>query len=189
MFKQPGVKFEIASITYTNNPVWFNITNRRTVRPQMRGVPYPAGGLKVFFVNTITGASGYNNDFFTVISKQATPTTLSHELGHACGWTDIYVTEGGNSISNVGAVNSNHMVATDWGTGYYDRKLELHNLLPRLLMYGVSNPQKGYIPHGDIYGVYEAQWDPVAGQWITAVGMVKVGLDSTGFTRQPKHNP
>lgn len=52
-------------------------------------------------------------------------------------------------------------------------------------MYGVKDDKKGYIPHGNVYGVYNKTYDRVNQRWITDVGNVEIGLDK--INRNPHH--
>jgi len=185
--RHAGVRLVRGSVTYTNNPAWFNLTysagNMQDLDDLGR-VPNPANGLKVFFVDTINGgnATGLNNEYCMIISTSANNTTLAHETGHACDWRDVYVSQGGLNINNAGVVQASYLNPQDWGAGYYAENLQHTALIPRLLMYGVWSTTKGYIPHGSVYGVgRQTRTSPLS------IGMVPIGLDAPNFTRQPQH--
>jgi len=189
--RQAGVRLVVHNIQYTNNPAWYNLvygSGNMQALNSMRSVNNPSNGLKLFFVNTINNpegsALGINDDWCMAIAKNANNATLAHEVGHACDWRDIYISRGGLNIHNAGFVKENYMTPKDWGAGLYSKSLLHSDLVKRLLMYGVSDAMKGYIPHGSIYGVYR----PTRRAPLT-IGMSPIGLDTPTFTRQPKHVP
>gem|GEM_PF-3508275 len=85
----------------------------------------------------------------------------------------------------MGFAQASYMDAKDWGTGYYPDNLQHTNLVKRLLMYGVKDSAKGYVPHGSVYGVYNKTWDSLNHKWIPDIGDVQIGLDKVN--RKPQH--
>ena len=69
-------------------------------------------------------------------------------------------------------------MAKDWAAGRYPANLLQKELIPRLLMYGESYEQKGYVPHGNVEG-FNSRLSTGTIEKIT------VGLD--GMHRQPNH--
>ena len=78
-------------------------------------------------------------------------------------------------------VKAEYMDVKDWGVGYYQKDLLHTNLITRLLMYGVKNPNMNHVPHGSVYGVFRrTPSSPLE------IGMAPVGLNSI-TNRQPVH--
>jgi len=165
------------SIQYTNRQDWLAFPNSTAAHTSMMYLPHNGNGLKVVFINQInSGATGFCGTYLIGITTNAIATTTPHEVGHAGGLKDSYDQRNDGAIVT-GPVASGRMDAKDWGAGYYSDNLQQEALIPRLLMYGYMSETKGYIPHGDVYGL------PVQG---TAT-MIKVGFD--GLNRQPVHPP
>ncbi len=182
-----GVRLVVASIQYTNNPTWYDMANTGVGFNDMAIIPIPARHLRVFFVKSVVGATGFNSQYRMVISKSARYNTVAHETLHACGLPDIYVDKGGRNIFGDGVVKSSYLHAKDWGAGFYDETLQHADLVKRLLMYGNTDPDKGYIPHGKVRGVYNTQiWNPAVDDWFTDVDYVEIGLDK--INRHPQHD-
>lgn len=114
--------------------------------------------------------------------------TLAHELGHACGWPDLYIQY--KDQPSISGLTSATRLPDDWNNGpgpaeYYDRYQTQALLLTHLLMYGY--PQGGRdIPSGSVYGVYSFSTQassPIQGVLTTGLG--PCGLDS--LNRNPIH--
>jgi hypothetical protein len=187
--RQASVRLVIADIQYAENDSLYDFAYNQLTYTEMHMILNPSGGLKVFFVNTISDgnggmASGVNVDVGTVIAKIANNTTLAHEVLHACGFPDIYETRNGKDVSGEGAVKSGGLSPKDWGAGYYDEATQLYDIIQRCIMYGYGDMgvDRNHIPHGSVYGVYNTF---VNGE--TDIGYVEIGLDSPEFIRNPKH--
>ena len=207
VLKQKGIHLYVRSVTYTNRADWLTFTHvvsstgtiiiraSRVAHDTLGVLPHDGNGIKVVFVNSIQGANGFNGALCIGMGAGALPTTLPHEIGHALGLKDIYISyrKRDNTVENIndaGAVKSDYMNAKDWGAGYYPENLMQTNLVKRLLMYGVGNPAsdaRGYIPHESVYGVW---YEIVNSQEVVHKGVndkAPVGLDC--MTKDPKHPP
>jgi len=188
--RHAGIKLVIAGFQNINNSTWYNVVYQNGVFSQtlddFDNLHNPKNGLKIIFVNSINGGNvtGFNRTKCMVISKIAIDTTLAHEVGHACDWRDIYIDEGGLNINNVGLVkdNLNYLDSKDRTAGFYDENLLHIELVKRLLMYGVKDANKGYIPHGSVWGVHRL----VPGGPLR-IEMAPIGLNKPNFINQPFH--
>ena len=181
-----AITLNLVAIVEVDNTAWQIVDYISGIPSQRMGefnaVPNPSNGIKVFFVNTIgNNTTGLRSSNSIAISTSANQSTLAHEVGHACGLVDIY--ENLRNSQNVitasvtGHVESNRMNPLDWAAGYYPENLQQAELILRLLMYGKKNETKGYIPHGNVFGLNTSGADVSR----------KVGLD--GMNRQPQHQP
>ncbi|MFA7054418.1 MAG: hypothetical protein WC328_15505, partial [Kiritimatiellia bacterium] len=192
LFRQAGIRFQRVSVTNIMNDAWYDASSTN-VQEQIRNCMSGTGGLEVYFTGTLTPTDqqdiyGMNNQFGMIIANNASDITLAHELGHACGWPDIYIQYG--SESAITGPTSSALLPGDWNNGpgpaeYYDRYQTQAQLLTRLLMHGY--PQGGRdIPSGSVYGVYRFSLQassPIQGVLTTGLG--PCGLDS--LNRTPTH--
>ena len=81
---------------------------------------------------------------------------LAHEIGHACGWHDIYCKNGGSIVAQLREGLRQSWMPLDWsnGTGcrFYDPLLSQYQVIQRLLMFGEGSNVKCDIPSGGVYG-------------------------------------
>jgi hypothetical protein len=158
--RRAGVRLIIHSIEFEDDSQLYNIPNKE-LQARLMGLNYSTAvpELKVFFVNSIDNGdtAGFECKYGIAISKSANNTTLAHEVGHACGWQDVYDALSDfpyTDIFDAGVVKAEYLDPKDWGVGWYDETLQQFDLVKRLLMYGYSNEGRGHIPHGSVYGVY-----------------------------------
>lgn len=148
------------------------------------------GGLKLYFVNSITMPSGgvgagvtYPNG--TLISTTSTTfrwRTIAHEFCHSCGLRDLYMSnQQETTLVASGNICSNRM-PDDWG--YYEKngtdELPLSDIMTRLLMYW--QPIHDDIPTGEVYGLWYSKENNVYNWHLTNA---PVGL--SGMTNTPVH--
>ncbi|MCL1921216.1 MAG: hypothetical protein FWG50_09105, partial [Kiritimatiellaeota bacterium] len=186
--QQTLMNFNIRSISHTNRTDWLSFPNESDAHYEMGVVPNEKPGLKVFFINRITnGTIGFcGANCIGIAMNRATPVTLAHELGHACGLLDIYgryrrpwaLVE--TSIADAGVTHASYMHPKDWAAGYYPGDLLHTNLITRLLMHGYAVDDARCIPYGEVYGVY---LPTNATQHVT--GMSPVGFKN--MIRNPTH--
>lgn len=188
LFRQAGIRFQRVSVTNIMNDAWYDASSTN-VQEQIRNCMSGTGGLEVYFTGNLEqNVYGSNNRYGIIIANNASDITLAHELGHACGWPDIYIQYG--SESAITGPTSSALLPGDWNNGpgpaeYYDRYQTQAQLLTRLLMHGY--PQGGRdIPSGSVYGVYRFSLQassPIQGVLTTGLG--PCGLDS--LNRTPTH--
>ena len=159
-FSQVAMSFEIASINYIDNDSFrvVNFTNQVQYL-SLCNVTNNTGGLEVYFVDRVDGgANAFQLNEGIVIGKErSTDFTLAHEIGHACGLSDIYDFWDGMSVTGM---PQKAYFTHDWG--WYPENVTQAQIVQRLLMYGYDIETKGDISRGDVYGVwYEYEWNPM----------------------------
>ena len=167
IYRQVGVSFYLDSVTVTNIPGAYSLLYDSTTNDvwnfdRLVDIGHGTGGIECYFVNDLfcadgsAGPVGANSSGGIVLTARADVRTLAHEIGHAFGLRDIYVSarekdEGvsGEDAKDVGLVA---MVSTcaldDWnggcygrgdpGSRYYQDGTRMFSIIPRLLMYGVA---------------------------------------------------
>lgn len=112
---------------------------------------------------------------------------MAHEIGHACGLSDIYAEKGGMDVG--GDLVKEQWMPQDFNSGpspeYYNRSLEHKTVIRGLLMFGTTQDIQisADIPMGNVYGIARSS------NGYTNC-MVKVGLDNGGYpmNRSPVSN-
>jgi len=190
LFRQAGIRFQRVSVTNIMNDAWYDASSTN-VQEQIRNCMSGTGGLEIYFTGKVDPNNqiyGSNNRYGIIIAAVAPNVTLAHELGHACGWPDMYIAYG-NQAAITGSPTSSRLPC-DWNNGpgpseYYDRYLTQSLLLTRLLMYN-SMAEGADIPSGSVYGVYRFSLlasSPTPG--VLATGLGPCGLNS--LNRNPTH--
>jgi hypothetical protein len=196
---QASMTLEInGEICITNCSTWMDIVITNGVYDSgdaLRSVETNTDGLELYMVASIdnNNVSGINNDEGTILAANATGRTLAHEVCHACGLKDIYVSSTNTSLIVAGGVNETRM-ASDWSGGYYAAGIQQTGIIQKLLMYGIDNQasaNKVDIPNGSVYGLGFI-WVNTGFPWYTwrqewFLDLVTVGVDGM-LTRRPKHN-
>jgi len=174
-------------IHYTNRTDWLIMDTSDAANDVMKDLPNYGNGLKVCFISEISsGVAGVNSTNCIIITLDAKPNTLPHEVGHTCGLWDIYIAHTNNfslpdespsteSIEKIGPTKAEYMHPKDWGSGYYPVGFLHTNLVMQLLMYGYAEDDALDIPCSDVYGVDK----------LTEKGMVPVGFKR--MKRNPQH--
>jgi hypothetical protein len=179
VFKQAGIAFTMAPIDNIDTGSYLDISagpvmngeNQYNEGIQLTSLKYGTGGLEIYFVNTIEGAAGLaisggpnpNASGIILSSLSLTDKAFAHELGHACGWPDIYVTRkkaNGDVDSELPTDRVKQAwLPDDWNSGpdarYYDN-IRQRDLVARLLMHGHGDAMGDgaiAIPRGAVYGL------------------------------------
>lgn len=188
VFSQVGISFDLRSVSFTNRADWLHVERVGNQRPEIREIVeimHGTGGLELYFVDEIEGAVAVHNLGGLVLGTNATGRTLSHEIGHTCGFLDVYRTHSGASSTVDGPVQRDWM-PSDWSSpseeGFYPSGLTQQDLLPRLLMYGLADESKIDIPYGDVYGLWYEWMHSTNGwsrQWY--LSLAPVGFFTSGM--------
>ena len=137
-----------------------------------------------------------------VVTSSKTRYTLAHEIGHAFGMYDIYLTNRFRKEDEAPLVELDARdkaswanMAQDWnggcrglgtaGTRYYRSGTMIEDVMPRIVMLGeVPDDASGRdITNGDVRGVF---YEKVAGGKVWLKGDAPVGFPWTN--RNPTHN-
>ncbi len=115
--------------------------------------------IAVYFVSGSDNGNeplGSWNDYGIIIKASANAKTLAHEIGHACGWYDIYCKSGNSIVTQLREGLRQSWMPLDWsnGTGcrFYNPLLSQYQVIQRLLMFGEGSNVKCDIPSGGVYG-------------------------------------
>ena len=173
IWKQTGLSFRLDEYCVTNRAdmmdVGYTSANGAPTVYDVAALNPASGILKVYFVNTIAGGTanvvvnGTTTRKGILISACATTSTLAHEIGHAFGLKDVYVSYQGIAQSAHGPL-SESKTPDDWngGTGqrYYTPGTGIESLIPKLLMYGGGGDSRADITIGGVYGLwYSNRWN------------------------------
>ena len=186
IFSQVAMNFSIRSIVQTNSTYLANIvyTNNQQIT-ELCSIASQTGGLEIYFVRSIThGVNAFCGASGIAISSSCNRTTLAHEIGHACGLSDIY-DEHSETNLNVTGMPSRVRMPQDWG--WYPEFITQADVIQRLLMYGYDTSSKGDISKGDVYGLsYDNVWNAARQNWdkTWVLGMIAVGFKEHG-SRNP----
>ena len=200
IYRQAGMRFVVASVTYTNMQGYLDLEDNADYLTKLRticDIASNTGGLEFYFVDSIKDGqhiacnvkSGSNGSTFGIVaSTNANAMTLAHEVGHSCGLYDIYESHDGTSLKVTGDISKSRL-PDDWGCNgdarYYPAGLNQVGLINRLLMHGfgssstpVSNLDLSY---GDVYGLYRIP-TLTGDAWFT-------NLVTIGFAEYANRNP
>ncbi|MFX0209513.1 MAG: hypothetical protein ACFFDT_26245, partial [Candidatus Hodarchaeota archaeon] len=169
IYQQAGMIFDWDGVIHpVNNIEWMTIDKVGDEFPELGPLfssEKGTGGLELYFVEKIIGATGVNwspGDMRDglAMSRDGNFRTLAHEIGHACDLDDIYVEKEDASGSVIRLGNDlvkQAWMPDDWNSGpgpqYYNKLLNHQDLIKRLLMYGKKSDSKCDIPKGDIFGI------------------------------------
>ena len=122
-------------------------------------------GLEVYFIPGLPPEEarrkkeplGKWNSHGIIVKDSAAANTLAHEIGHACGWYDIYAFKLGYDPIELWHAPCSAWLPGDWnnGTGarFYPVLTAQRDIIFRLLMYGHGSDVKSDIPFGSVYGL------------------------------------
>jgi len=199
IFEQVGMTFNINSVITTNIPHAVDVmldgsaTDDNLSFDNIADILPNAGGLKCYFVNSFedsrsTVAANSSNGMLLTASVDAL--TWAHEIGHACGLQDIYVSRSGITISSDESFEWRHAM-DDWNNGsigeetrgsrYYRRNMPHDEAITNLLMYGYQAATALDITTGYVDGVVKVSKNS------SEVGGARTGLFASYATRSPVH--
>jgi hypothetical protein len=138
-------------------------------------------GLEVYIVSRLEpNVAGKNYPYQGILmTGTGSARTLAHEIGHECGWGDIYTSAPGQPQMTM-PLSQSHLSPADWNNGpgpqeYYPRGLPLAAVIKRCLMFGYTSGGHD-LPMGSVKG-YDRDG---------IFGFVRGG--TYGMDRFPKHN-
>ena len=161
IYRQVGMHFSLgAPLRCVTNESWatdglIDVGVRNQIRNFMSG----KDGLEIYFIqgkSIRTEPLGMYHPSGIIVRSAATAHTIAHEIGHACGWRDIYCGSGDEVMSELYEGVRQSWMPEDWsnGTGcrFYDLLLPQYQAIRRVLMYGIGSDLKCDIPSGSVYG-------------------------------------
>jgi hypothetical protein len=179
IYKQAAMSFYVAGVQHVVSNDWFDIDNDDEFY-QLCAYTSGTGGLELYCVNSIVGASGKHSDMNLTngdprrgmaVGAIVPLTTLAHELGHGCGLVDMYKFDSGD-----GLVSEENTGSPNWsggsGTGYHAPGLAYRTLSYRSLMHQ--------------YNSTEIPLDALTVMLGTNRVPISVGIDQMA-TREPLH--
>ena len=202
IFAQIGVTLQLVEpIVFTNIPAAYNVAidepnANQFSMSQLTSLTNGTDGLECYFVNDITGSiplDGANHEEGMVLASTADGITLAHEVGHAFGLRDIYVSNEiyTNNTVSLKVVGTEVMPCAekmpwDWNYGcigggaggvrFYRKGTTMHDVIGRMLMNGVrqNNTAPRDITFGNVYGLWYNGSYKEDDDW--TVGYVPVGI-------------
>ena len=153
IYRQAAMRFVMEDIVLTNDTYLSQVVYSDPVqRMAVCGILQETGGIEIYFVTSLDGgAVAFNTSYGIVVGPGANARTIAHEIGHACGLRDIYVSRRNVDLVVEGCPRRER-VPYDWGR--YPDGLKQADLVRRLLMFGVRSDVKEDIPYGDVYGLW-----------------------------------
>ena len=195
IYRQVGVSFYLDSVIVTNIPAAYNLLYDSTTNgvwnfDRLVDIGRNTGGIECYFVDDMHhldgngGPVGANSAKGIVLTASAGVATLAHEIGHAFGLCDIYVSakekdDGafGENDKDVGQVSiSSTGTPDDWNGGcggrgdpgarYYRHGTKMSVIIPRLVMYGIVDEfdSRRDITRGNVDGAWYS-WEGAARVW------------------------
>ena len=211
IYSQVGIKIDLVGpIVKTNIPNAYNPTIEQVETNkwhigQVVSIAEGTDGLECYFVNGFFDQPetvGVNCSSGMVLSAFADGVTLAHEIGHAFGLCDIFVSTESytNDVVTLRTISSEERpmevyMTADWnggckghGTGgvrYYGKDVTHPEVIGRMLMNGCGGSGRD-ITFGRIHGIWCSGNVKLDEDW--HVGLAPVGfLDNTVSTRSPVH--
>ena len=181
IYRQAGIRFVRASVAYTNNNFWYQHSYSNQVQEAIVDLRTGTDGLEVYIVPDIaTNVPGRNYpDKGILMTGTGSARTLAHEIGHECGWGDIYTSAPGQPQMTT-VLSPDHLTPADWNNGpgpqeYYPRGLPLSTVIERCLMFGYTS------------GGYDVPMGRVKGYNVSGIfRSISVGV--RGMNRTPAHD-
>jgi len=181
IYRQAGIRFVRASVAYTNEIFWYLNSEMDYYQKEIVNAMTGTEGLEVYIVpNIATNVAGRNYpNQGLLMTNTVSAHILAHEIGHQCGWEDIYTSRPGRPPLTM-PLSKSHLSPADWNNGpgpqeYYLRGLPLATVIRRCLMFGLTSGGSD-IPAGSVKG-YSKEGE---------FGPVPVGAQ--GMNRFPKHD-
>jgi len=181
IYRQVGIRFSQASVTYTNEIFWYLNSDMIDYQKDIVNVMTNTGGLEAYIVpNIAPNVAGKNllNEGL-LMTNTVSAHILAHEIGHQCRWEDIYTAVPDQPPLTM-PLSQSHLSSADWNNGpgpqeYYGRGLPLATVIKRCLMFGYTS------------GGHDIPAGPVKGYSKEGVfGPIQIG--ASGMDRTPHHN-
>jgi len=162
IFRQVGIHFTYgALITNVTNDVFAeNGLINTNVATQIHNLMGGTDGLEIYFIpgceEEYEPLGRYNANGI-IVRNICNAKTVAHEIGHACGWNDIYIRKRKFEPSELFQGLRREWMPNDWNNGsgcrFYDPMLSQRNVIQRILMYGEGGNIKVDIPSGEVHAL------------------------------------
>ncbi len=155
VYSQVGLAFNLVECAVvTSNELYVVDYTNAASRVALCNYATNTGGIELYFVGEIASsqARAFHTKRGIVVGPDATPRDVSHEVGHACGWKDVYESHSGTDLSVEGRPRQEWM-PDDWSP-FYPRTMTQAEIIQKLLMYGRSGDGHIDIPAGDVRGLW-----------------------------------
>ncbi|MDD2600990.1 MAG: hypothetical protein PHO37_17495, partial [Kiritimatiellae bacterium] len=176
IYRQVAMTFTLVETNYVPSLDWFNIANAGEFQ-QMCSYANNTDGLELYCVGSTWTAFRHASSLRRFAARyggecrRIPADTLAHEIGHACGLSDMYLYDAGD-----GLLSEEKTYPLNWsggnGTGYYSPTLSYRDLTHRIIMH---NHDQTDIP---LYYL--------SGMCASIRVQISVGLPTMG-TREPAH--
>ena len=186
IYEQIGVNFYIDSISFTNRKEWIDLTSENgscniTLRNELVNIERDTNGFELYFIDSISARAVANADIYgIVLSTNAIPRGLAHELGHAFGCADVYhIKKSDRKTPIVNNLPSFSTTPQDWNNGsgvrYYKIITKQSTLIRTVLMCGYQYPHSIDLTAGSLSGftIYDQE------------GLADIGFFRSGQRRNP----
>ena len=157
IYRQAGMSFTQASVAYTNNQEWYQHSDSNRIQEAIVDSRTFKKGLEVYIVSRLAPEVAGKNwtDRGILMTGTGSARTLAHEIGHECGWGDIYTSAPGQPQMTT-VLSPDHLTPADWNNGpgpqeYYPRGLPLAAVIKRCLMFGYTSGGHD-LPMGSVKG-------------------------------------
>ena len=203
IYSQAGVNLELVEpIVLTNITAAYNVTYDepeigKLTKEQLVGLNVGTGALECYFINCFVDKPqilGMNCESGMVMTASADGRTLAHEIGHAFGLEDIYVSNvaATNEMVTLKAIPPSErprylFMESDWNLGceghgeggcrFYGKTTMHSDIIDRMLMNGMRHGHLGGgrdITMGNVHGVWYEGDGKTDGDW-------KIDLAPVGF--------
>ena len=162
IYRQVGRRFVLQEpVGYTpTNQVWAELkpglNGAWTTFHDLVDTHHVSTGIEVYFVASIDDANGLSCPGGCAVRAAADPNTLAHELGHAQGLPDLYVSQSG--MPSLSGSPSYAWLPGDFGTtsaeGYYPDGTQQSTLVRHMLMFGEGSATKRDITTGNVHAIW-----------------------------------
>lgn len=188
VFSQAAVQVSLTSVVYTNcNELSLNV-NVDDVEKVERLCSFSGntGGLEVYFVSQLIGAVGLSTPSGILIDSGGDARCVAHEIGHACGFEDIYVNSTETNLTVNFVASEESVSLSNWGR--YSPGVEQQWIIRQLLMYGYNDKNGVDIPFGNVRGLrYDVVVNDNTTNRVWQIGPARVGAYCQ-INRTPRHD-
>lgn len=187
ILSQAAVQISLTSVVYTNcdELSTVDIDEIEAVK-RLCSLNGNTGGLEVYFVSQLIGAVGLTTPSGIIIGSEGNAKCVAHEIGHACGFEDIYVNSTETNLTVNFVASEESVSPSNWGR--YSPGVEQQWIIQQLLMYGYNDKNGVDIPFGNVHGLrYDVVVNGNMTNRVWQIGPARVGAYRQ-INRTPRHD-